>query len=419
MALDFPNSPLVGQLYPSPAIGGVPQWRWDGAEWMPVSGSASFDAGAVRFDGPQGLTSSQKAQARANIDALKKNYVANGAMMISQENGTTAGTTSGYYSADQFAYQPSTTGTMSIGQVASPTPGGSPNRIRATVTVADAVLDAADVVYVYQPIEGLRVADLKFGTVAAKTVTVQFGVKAPAGTYCVTLWNAAANRSYVAEYTIAAGEANTDVVKSVTIPGDQAGTWANNNTAGILVLWCLMAGANYQQAAGAWQAATKMGTANQFNFMGTNGNVFELFDVGLYEGSVAPAFQVPDYVPELALCHRYYWRRPYNAAAGANDHLGNLQAYGPASVWGKVLDLPVEMRAAPTVSVSSASHFAPTNPVGTPMAAFTSLGFVSGVKFIGIASSTNGSTGMTAGNASVVIFVNGATGAYIAANARM
>ena len=40
--------------------------------------------------------------------------------------------------------------------------------------------------------------------------------------------------------------------------------------------------------------------------MGTGGNVFELFDVSLTEGSVAPPFQVPDVVSELALCQRYY-----------------------------------------------------------------------------------------------------------------
>ena len=33
--LDFPNAPTVGQVYPSPAVAGVPQWRWDGSEWVP------------------------------------------------------------------------------------------------------------------------------------------------------------------------------------------------------------------------------------------------------------------------------------------------------------------------------------------------------------------------------------------------
>lgn len=31
--LDFPSSPSVGQLYPNPAIAGVPVYRWDGTVW--------------------------------------------------------------------------------------------------------------------------------------------------------------------------------------------------------------------------------------------------------------------------------------------------------------------------------------------------------------------------------------------------
>jgi hypothetical protein len=43
--LDFPNSPSVGQVFPSPAISGVPIWRWDGNEW--VSASTPLSAAGV------------------------------------------------------------------------------------------------------------------------------------------------------------------------------------------------------------------------------------------------------------------------------------------------------------------------------------------------------------------------------------
>src|SRR4029077_21032044 len=54
----------------------------------------------VRYDVAQSLTSTQQAQARANIGSLKKNYIINGAMMVSQENGATTGTVSGYFPVD-------------------------------------------------------------------------------------------------------------------------------------------------------------------------------------------------------------------------------------------------------------------------------------------------------------------------------
>lgn len=364
-------------------------------------------AASVRYDVAQGLTATQKAQARANIDALKKNYIVNGGMVVSQENGSTTSGASAYFPVDQFATGISTAGTISIGQAASLTPGGSPNRIRATATAADATVDAGDSVYIYQPLEGLRVADLKFGTASAKTITIQFGVKAPAGTYCVALWNSAGLRSYVAEYTIAAGEANTDVVKSVVIPGDVTGTWPSDNTRSILVFWSLMAGSSYQTPAGTWTASSKLATTNQFNFMGTNGNVFELFDVGLYEGTVAPSFQLPDLASETLLCQRYF----YNIATTLNCSVFMAAAYNTTQAifhW----PFPVMMRAAPTCSATGSGGFRIN---GVAAIAISSFSFGT-VLPQGVGGIVNVSSGLTAGYAYRIEFN---AGGAVTANARM
>lgn len=241
----------------------------------------------------------------------QRNYILNGAMQVSQERGTNAATVSAVYAADQWLLSATTSGTWSWAQVASYTPAGSAYRIRYTVTAADAAVAATDLVVIGTFLEGLRVADLKSGTATARIVTIQFGVKAPAGTYCVAIQNNAQNRAYVAEYVISGGEANTDVVKSVTFQLDQAGTWAFDNNIGIRVWFGLMVGSNFTSAANAWGAGNIFGSSAQFNLMGTNGNVFELFDVSLTEGSVAPAFQVPDYGSELAQCQRY-WESTYD-----------------------------------------------------------------------------------------------------------
>jgi hypothetical protein len=289
----------------------------------------SFSADAVellRYDAAQTLTATQKAQARANIDALKKNYILNGAMMVSQQNGTTAGTTSSYYPVDQFFVVFSNGGATSAAQVASATTGGSPNRLRVTATTADASVAAGDYAYVGQRIEGLRAADLLFGSASAKTITIQFGVKAPAGTYCVTVLNSATDRSYVAEYTISGGEANTDVVKSVTIAGDTSGTWLATSGIGLQIRWGLMCGATYQQAAASWSTASAVGSSNQFNLYGTINNVFELFDVSLTEGSDAPDFQVPDFASELMLCSRYY-QKSFEYATAPAQNVGLTGSY--------------------------------------------------------------------------------------------
>jgi hypothetical protein len=100
-----------------------------------------------------------------------------------------------------------------------------------------------------------------------------------------------------------------------------------------------MAGSNLQQTAGAWAAANSIATINQFNFMGTNGNVFELFDVGLYQGTAAPSFKVPDLTHELLRCKRYY---------ALVDVTGQSAAIGNTMV---NVQWPVQMRIVPTITV--------------------------------------------------------------------
>jgi hypothetical protein len=326
-------------------------------QWVMVPGGIS--GSAVRFDIAQTLTANQQAQARSNIALMKKNYVVNGAMMMSQENGAAQGTTNSYYPVDQFLTAISSGTTPTLSQVAKVTPAGSPNRIRITASLVHASVAASDVFILMQNIEGLRAADLKAGSASAKTVTLQFGVWAPAGTYCVAIRNTANNRSYVAEFTIAAGESYTDVVKSVVIPLDQIGTWPIDNTAGLVISWTLMAGSNFQAAPGSWQAGNLVATANQLNFMGTLNNTFELFDVGLYEGATAPPFMVPDYASELMACMRYWEKTLVVTCAIAN--------VGPTH------SLLAVKRAAPALTLVSVSS-------GTG-AAYAMVGDQNGVRF--------------------------------------
>ena len=250
--------------------------------------SATISTGsAVVYDVAQGLTSAQMSQARANISVTKKNYIINGAMQVSQENGATAGTTDNYYPVDGWhTFLSLSGGAVSVAQVAKVTPAGSPNRIRCTVTTAQATIGGSYLMLA-QKIEGLRTADLLFGVASAKTVTVQLGVNAPAGTYGVYLWNGTRTNIVSGTITIGVGEAGVDVVKSATITGVTSGTFPIDNTAGM-------------------RLEIVLALAGQANLLATNGQIFELFDVSLTEGTVAPPFQVPDYASELELCRRYW-----------------------------------------------------------------------------------------------------------------
>lgn len=232
-----------------------------------------------------GLDRAAAAASAASIDIratdVRRNRIVNHDMRVSQENGTEAGTTNGRYPVDQWAQYFTGTGTLTVQQVASVTPAGSPNRLRATVTSPDVSLASEDKWTLTQNLEGSNVVDFQYGLASAKASVLRFGFKGPAGTYAVALHNSAANRSFVTPFTIEAEQANTDTVQTIAIPGDTAGTWLKSEgVIGITLDIVLAAGSSFQGVAG-WQAGNILATSTISNGMGTAGAVFELFDVGL------------------------------------------------------------------------------------------------------------------------------------------
>lgn len=298
-----------------------------------------------------------------------KNYFLNGAMMVNQRwpSGTpyvgTASGTNGYYPVDMFNVNYSMDGTLTSQQIAQATPGGSPARLKILIGTADTAIAASQYIALITKVEGFRAADLQWGTANAKTVTLDFGCNLPTGTYGIGVQNNAQNRSYVANFSVSSLESGTDVRRSIVIPGDTAGTWAEDSSIGLSVFFGLSAGSTFQTTAGAWGAGSFFATSLQSNFAGTAGNVAHFFDVGLYAGSLPPAtFQVPDFAAELAACMRY-WEKSYDygTALGAVTQAGAALFY--SNVTSGVVSLPmtfkVEKRVAPSMFM-----FSPFNGAG-------------------------------------------------------
>jgi len=244
-----------------------------------------------------------------DVTAQSYNRIVNGAMQHSQENGNTAGTVTGFHSADQFYGNWVSSGTFTQQRVQVMTPNGSKDRIRLTVNTADTSVAAGDFLGFQTNIEGVRLADFLYGTASAKQSILRFGFKAPAGTYSMSFRNSAANRTYIANFTISAGQANTDTEQTFVIPGDVTGTWLTDNGIGGMIFIAMALGTTLHGTTG-WQAGNFAGTSAISNGMGTAGNVFELYDVGLYldpqNSGVAPRWTMPDYGQELIACKRYY-----------------------------------------------------------------------------------------------------------------
>lgn len=310
--------------------------------------SVRSDLDFVRTDLAQGLTKSQQQQARANIGAARKNYAGNSGMRVSLENGNAAGTVNGYFPADQWFYNAGHDGTVSVQRVAVQTPGGGTHAIQATVTGTDTSLSSSQFAALCHRIEGSRVADLFLGTASAKTIVVSFGVKGPALTYSVAVRNLGAGRNRVQEFTISPGEANVATRKSLVFPLDQAGAWSTAiGTVGIELFWTLAAGSGLQTAQGVWTNGNAIAGLGQSNFLGTNGNVLQLFDVDIYEGSVEADYILPDFDDDLEHCQRYLCRTYVNNG-------GNAAASGVTFV--ATACWPVEMCKVPSVSLTAGTR---------------------------------------------------------------
>src|SRR6478609_4942741 len=241
MAMDFPASPTEGQTYQAP---GGPLYTYRAPAWR------------------SGVTQPQVAKAQ-------RNRVVNGAMQISQENGNAAQAAApnyAYFSADQWSSSVTlSTGTASAQRLQGLTPNGSNNRIRMTVGTAQVSLAANNSLQFIQPIEGIRVADFRWGTASAKRVIFRFGFRGPAGTYTASVVNAATNRCYATGFTITAGQANTETEQVVLIPGDTSGVWAVDNSLGVYVRVAFAVGSGYLGVADAWQAGNLFGIPGMSN----------------------------------------------------------------------------------------------------------------------------------------------------------
>jgi hypothetical protein len=315
----------------------------------------SADVVIATDDPVEGDSAAAAADIATAALATVRNRIINPAMQISQQFGTsnTDCTTGQTYTLDQWVAGLSTTpgGTLRVAQLASITPAGSPFRLRATAQVADGTLAANDVYALQQLIEGAQVADARFGLATAKSLLIRFGLRSSiAGTFGVSVCNSALNRSFVSLITVGAGEVNTDIQRTLTIPGDVAGTWLTDAGIGLNFRICLGAGATFQGTAGAWQAGNLLTTAGQTNFMATLSATFDLFDVGLYVDvpglGVLPPFALPDPADALRLCQRRYVRtQATNRFLSTGAQLSAVAVY-----W------PVGMASAPTVSITAGTR---------------------------------------------------------------
>ena len=287
--------------------------------------------------------------------SIMKNRIINGAITISQYNGTSTITpTNNQYTIDRWVTSNSAVASKYSVAQSTVAPTGFSNSLLIT-SLSAYTIGAAESFTVQQYIEGFNTADLGFGTANAKTVTLSFWVQSSlTGTFGGSIENSAQNRSYPFGYTITS--ANTWQQVSVTIAGDTTGTWVGaTNGTGMQVRFSFGAGSSYQGTANAWVGSDIRTVTGQTSVVGTSGATFYITGVQLEVGSSATGFEYRQYQQELALCQRYYQQWDYTAALGsAGATAFTATKYSTVDTLVANAALIVSMRTAPTISSSNA-----------------------------------------------------------------
>lgn len=350
-----------------------------------------------------------------NQNQTFRNRIINGAMMIDQRNaGASWSATDGGFSLDRWKStswdgSAAVTGKYTVQQTPSTTETGYATRVGAgftnylAVTSSAATSFASGAEYVLQqPVEGLNCSDLAWGTSSAASITLSFWVRSSlTGSFGGSVLNSSVNRSYAFSYTISS--ANTWEYKTITIPGDTSGTWLTSNSIGLRLNFALGLGSSLKGAANTWSGSRYEAPTGSVDVLGTNGATWYITGVQLEKGTVATPFEQRLYGTELALCQRYYYRK---TAWNNADYIGNMQAYSSGAVFGVLFYLPVDLRAANgTVGLSSASHITSYTAAGSSSTAFSSTNnWLADVRCVYVNGSLSGSSGLTAGNCSVIYF---------------
>lgn len=302
--------------------------------------------------------------------SVMRNRIINGAMVISQRNGTASVTPANSYTLDRWQGVVSQTGKFTVQQNAGSVtpPSGYKNYLGVTSSSAYSVL-TGDYFMISQRIEGYNFADLMFGTASAQTFTFSFWVRSSlTGTFGGSFQGAASAtlRSYPFSYTISS--ANTWEQKTITVAGDTfTNTWDSTNGIGLFVNFGLGAGASASGTAGSWASANYANATGATSVVGTSGATFYITGVQLEVGASATGFEYRQYTVERALCNRYYGF----IYVAADWESGTFSAHG--------ITYPSTVRATPTftpITNTLVSNVSTTD--------FTVSGFNSGSDMSGV-----------------------------------
>jgi len=326
-----------------------------------------------------------------------RNIIINGAMQVSQRGTSFTGFGAAVnYGIDRFANFHSSDGAFTISQETSVVPTDFTHALKIQTTTADASIAAGQRLILFTRCEGNAVSQLNFGTSNAKTVTLSFYVRSSiTGTHGGAFGNGSDNRNYPFTYTISS--ADTWEQKTITIPGDQTGTWATGTGRSLQVVWGLGVGSTYSGSAGAWAAGDKnSATGATTGVLGTLNATWFITGVQLEVGEQATPFEHRSFGDELRRCQRY----AYKIGGSRNDTYGpgmGLYQDGNEFNFGPVFP-PATFRANPALTVFGTAPAIKINGSATTGCTATISCAANEMQFIRLTKSSHGLSGSDVAN---------------------
>ena len=277
----------------------------------------------------------------------RRNILINGNFNIYQraQQETGLGASSGYFTADRWRTNFTTSGrlTMTAASADAPTESNSSTSLKLDCTTADTSIASNENFILQQLIEGFNLQHVKKGTSGAKQITVSFWAKGNGNaTYIVELFDNDNSRQISKSFSVTSSWSKVEL----TFPADTTGVFGNDSATSLYLSIWLHAGSSFTSGtlnSSSWASNTNANRAVGISsFFSSTDNLFYITDAQLEVGDTATPFEHRSFGEELSLCQRYFTNIAYNTTWFMDAYLGG-DHYSTQN-----LIFPTKMRASPT-----------------------------------------------------------------------
>ena len=355
---NLPSGQLTGTIADA-RLSTVSSSKLSGA--LPALDGSALTGVGIGTDGSvntSGIITATTLNYTGNQNISHRNIFINGDMTVAQRAyGNSGTTTNGFGSVDRFYVgynavdEAPTQAQADISAGTTPYTLGFRKSLKITNGNQTSGAGAADYIFINMAQEAQNLATSGWNYKSSSSfITLSFWIKSSVAQNFFFQFDVrdGTRQNYVMETGSLTANTWTKITK--VIPGNSNLTIDNDNGVGAYITFGVFWGTNYTASISleTWGAASDDAKTpdNPTNWYNTNDATLEITGIQLEVGPVATPFEHRSLAVEKRLCMRYY-QQYVNIAA-----VGNVPDNGSRS-YQHALMFPVEMRAAPTITISN------------------------------------------------------------------